>query len=220
MEFSLSGDAVAPLIATPASLEFGEREIQERVPLQFTLSENLPIDWDSLQVSSESNDFLIERLKVRRSNAIVSVACNSSELQQLTNGYVLVKARALPSPLLAKDATVQMYVPLRARATTILTVSPETVPLAFVDGVASARVLLQATGDTGPVAALIRDITCAGCKVTWEQAGKQTSSVAVLDITLTCSQQNTASEWREPIVFHLKDQKQIAVPSVRLVSPQ
>lgn len=181
----LFGESQPALVCTPDELRFSHDEIHRGTVKEFRVAGTVPIDWSSLTATGEAS-FQIQEVRREADAARCLVKCRAPADLESVVGVVRLTARVADRSAVPGLDTVAAVIPLSARQTIDLQVTPQTVPLSLdaAGAKGTARLLLRGARVV-PGKPLVRTVRCDGYRVEWAAGEATASKTAVLEITAT-----------------------------------
>lgn len=184
-QMTIRGEVIPPLQAEPAVLRFEPEAVQNGTAQELRLGEGTPLDWSTLAVESSSPYVKASIASRERQAAVCAVQCTVPEGLETFSATITVKARVAAPASSLRGTEVSLTVPVQARQTIDLAISPQSVPVAFrgPEGTGTGRFLLRGTLlETGKAA--LKSVRCEGFEVAWKLDRGAASKAAVLEVVL------------------------------------
>jgi hypothetical protein len=219
----LRGEALPPFDAEPAQLSFSPEEVKNGAVKEIVFSGDLPIDWSRgtvecsspcFQIVDRPNPAMGERARCR-------VKCISPAGIEEFHGDIVVQARARRAN--GEAFAVSLSVPVQARQSVDLSVSPKVVPVTFDKKGERATVKLAFRGEKATTGEIqIKAITYHNCETTWKWSPAPAKATALLEVTLLRPKKKPLNQVGElavtdpVLVILLSDGKMIPLPAVEV----
>jgi hypothetical protein len=216
--FRLAGKAEPAIIIDPPSLRFDRREVAQGVAKHFTLSSRLPIDWQTLSVTSSSSCAQLALVPAGPGAGRFSVRFSIPRGEGDVAASLMVAARVRESSPQVPGFMVSATAYAFAEHPVALAWKPELVAIRFNRAKQSGRGQLALWGeDLAGGGGAIESVSCEGYRV--EHAARHSAGdVVMVDLTFSGGPPEPSTS-QKTLVLRLAGREPIRIPVV-LSSPE